>query len=118
MWLGNQPIAALVAFLDKRQSRFSPYLCGFDPAFAKFSPGNVLFAHSIRYSIQEGFREYDFLRGGESYKYMFGAINRFNKNFAIMPHGVLRVIERCDRLITRGITLVKQAVPTGASRDN
>jgi len=32
----------------------------------------ILHAHSIRYAIANGFKEYDFSQGNESYKYSFG----------------------------------------------
>jgi len=109
MWLGSQPMASLAAFIDKQKRKFAAYLCGFDQKFAKLSPGQVLFAYSIRYAIGEGFREYDFLRGGEEYKYMFGAVDRFNRNVVIKPRGLLRLIEGVDRRITKGIHHLRQA---------
>jgi len=109
MWLGDRPMATLAALIDKQKRRFATYLCGFDPEFAKFSPGQVLFAYSIRYAIRESFQEYDFLRGPEDYKYMFGAVDRFNANAFIKPKGLMRAIEGVDRRITRGIEHLKHA---------
>ncbi len=49
------------------------YNSGYDPEFSHWSPGWVLISHSIRNAIEGGARDYDFLRGNESYKYQFNA---------------------------------------------
>jgi CelD/BcsL family acetyltransferase involved in cellulose biosynthesis len=53
------------------------YNSGFDPAAgARLSPGMVLLARCIEDAIRTGFREYDFLRGRERYKYDLGGRDR------------------------------------------
>jgi CelD/BcsL family acetyltransferase involved in cellulose biosynthesis len=54
------------------------YLTGFDPAYSFESPGAILLAHAIEQTIAEGAREFHFLRGRESYKYGWGAVDRWN----------------------------------------
>lgn len=54
------------------------YLGGFDPEMTRFSPGAQLLDHAIRAALAEGVREFHFLRGGETYKYAWGAIDRLN----------------------------------------
>ena len=54
----------------------SLYLSGFDPSYARDSLGSVIIARSIARAIRAGRRHYDFLRGGEAYKYNWGARNR------------------------------------------
>lgn len=54
------------------------YLGGFDPAFGFESPGTVLMGHAIEEAIREGARELHLLRGRESYKYEWGAVDRWN----------------------------------------
>lgn len=49
------------------------YIGGWDPAFARVSPGGLLVEHAVREAIREGARTFDFLRGRESYKYAWGA---------------------------------------------
>ena len=44
----------------------------------RLSPGAQLLDHAIRAAISEGAREFHFLRGGESYKYLWGAVDRLN----------------------------------------
>ena len=55
------------------------YLTGFDPAFAHESPGTLLVGHAITEAQREGARELHFLRGRESYKYLWGARDRWNQ---------------------------------------
>jgi CelD/BcsL family acetyltransferase involved in cellulose biosynthesis len=53
------------------------YLGGFDPVFAFESPGTILLGHAIEQAVREGAREFHFLRGGEGYKYEWGAADRW-----------------------------------------
>jgi CelD/BcsL family acetyltransferase involved in cellulose biosynthesis len=55
------------------------YLNGLDPDFAYESPGTLLMAHAMREAVAEGAREFHFLRGGEAYKYGWGAVDRWNQ---------------------------------------
>jgi CelD/BcsL family acetyltransferase involved in cellulose biosynthesis len=52
------------------------YLGGFDPAVAKLGVGKIAIGESIRSSIEQGRRYYDFTRGAEAYKYWYGAVDR------------------------------------------
>ena len=54
------------------------YLGGFDPEMTRLSPGAQLLDYAIRAAIGEGVREFHFLRGGENYKYAWGAADRVN----------------------------------------
>jgi CelD/BcsL family acetyltransferase involved in cellulose biosynthesis len=54
------------------------YLSGFDPDFAELCPGAQIIAHAIEEAVREGVREFHFLRGGEAYKYSWGALDRRN----------------------------------------
>lgn len=49
----------------------SYYQAGRDPVAADDSVGFVLLTHTMREALNDGVREYRFLRGGESYKYRF-----------------------------------------------
>jgi len=56
--------------------RFYYYLGGFDPEYARISPGQVDDRPRDYASDCEGACEFDFLRGQEDYKYKWGATNR------------------------------------------
>lgn len=68
----GQPAAALFNF--DYNGRVWVYNSGLDPdAFGYLSSGVVLTARAIERAIDQGRREFDFLRGNETYKYRFGA---------------------------------------------
>lgn len=73
---GEKLIAVIYAFVSG--SRLFFYLGGYDPEFARLSPGTVLMALVIENAISNGFSEIDFLRGNEKYKYNWGARARTN----------------------------------------
>jgi CelD/BcsL family acetyltransferase involved in cellulose biosynthesis len=51
-------------------------LSGFDPDYARFSPGSVLVDLAISHALKEGESEFDFLVGGEPYKYFWASGER------------------------------------------
>lgn len=67
-------IAATVNFLYNNEILL--YNSGFNPDFSYLSPGLLLKAFIIKHSIEERKRRFDFLRGGERYKYNLGAKER------------------------------------------
>lgn len=74
--LGGAPAAAHHALLGG--CRVLLYLTGFDAARARESPGAILLGDLIEWALAQGWRELHFLRGGEGYKYAWGAVDRFN----------------------------------------
>jgi CelD/BcsL family acetyltransferase involved in cellulose biosynthesis len=72
--LDGQAIAAHYE-LRTRDNAFS-YIHGFDPNFASWSPGRILLAHVLEQARREGIRQFDLLRGRETYKYEWGAKDR------------------------------------------
>jgi CelD/BcsL family acetyltransferase involved in cellulose biosynthesis len=74
--VGNSTAAAYYGFTAKRTAY--AYLSGFDPEFAELSPGTQIVAHAIEEAVREGAEEFHFLRGGEAYKYAWGAVDRPN----------------------------------------
>lgn len=81
--VGGAPAAVLYAFA--RGDRWYNYLDGFDPARADMSPGTVLVAHAMQQAIADGQRDFDFLRGRESYKYAWGATDEPTYRLCISP---------------------------------
>jgi CelD/BcsL family acetyltransferase involved in cellulose biosynthesis len=74
--------AALYLFTHRRRAYY--YLGGFDPEFKNFSPGMLLIGEAIERAVLENAEEFDFLRGCESYKYGWGAVDRatFRRTFS------------------------------------
>jgi CelD/BcsL family acetyltransferase involved in cellulose biosynthesis len=74
---------AAVFFGFAARGRTYAYLEGFDPRFAKVSPGSVLVGMAIEGAIAEGMREFDFLRKREGFKYGWGSRDRTNYRLAM-----------------------------------
>lgn len=65
------------AFQIEHDGALLLYNSGFDPeAAGGMSPGMVLLTRCVEDAIRRGFREYDFLRGRERYKYDLGGRDR------------------------------------------
>jgi len=74
--LDGRIIATLYGLADRPGAaarRVYFYLGGFDPGAAALSPGALLLGHAIEEAVREGASAFDFLRGGEAYKYRWGA---------------------------------------------
>ena len=66
------------------------YMGGFDNQARKLRPGTALFALVIQRSIDAGYAKYDFLRGGEAYKYRWNAKDILTHRVTVYPHGKIR----------------------------
>lgn len=71
---GNTDVAS--AFQLEWNGSLLLYNSGYDPCYRRISPGLILLARCIEEAIGRGIREYDFLRGGERYKYDLGGVDR------------------------------------------
>jgi CelD/BcsL family acetyltransferase involved in cellulose biosynthesis len=74
LWIDGRRASGTLSFADG--DRWLLYNSGYDPEYRQQSVGLLLKAWSIRYAIENGFREYDFLRGDEAYKYDLGGRDR------------------------------------------
>jgi len=74
--IGGGMVAVYYGFVHG--GRAYAYLGGFDPDEPRLSPGAQIIGHAITEAIAEGAREFDFLRGGETYKYAWGAADRWS----------------------------------------
>lgn len=72
--LGGALAAVVLGLVDGDAVRY--YLGGFDPAHERRSPGTLAIAAAIEEAGRRGARLFDFLRGGEPYKYRLGARDR------------------------------------------
>jgi CelD/BcsL family acetyltransferase involved in cellulose biosynthesis len=78
----NGNLQAVMYCLLCRQRAYY-YLGGFNPDLGRFSLGTLLIAHALEDAIAQGAREFDFLRGDEPYKYLWGARNRENRRLLL-----------------------------------
>lgn len=74
LWVHDAVLAVYYGFAAKRTAY--AYLGGFDPSQSRLSPGMQIIAHAIEQACAEGAARFDFLRGGEGYKYAWGAADR------------------------------------------
>jgi len=87
-WAFNEGILQL-SFLTVNDKKAAGYLCfdyeniiwvynsGFRPDFQYYSPGWILLSYLIQHAINTGKTYFDFMRGDETYKYRFGAVDSF-----------------------------------------
>ena len=70
--LEDKPAAGVMCF--EFGSTTYLYNSGYDPRYRSLSVGLLSKAYSIGASIEKGMRQYDFLKGGEPYKFRLGGI--------------------------------------------
>jgi CelD/BcsL family acetyltransferase involved in cellulose biosynthesis len=78
--LEERIVTCYYGFMDARRTRKRAYyyLSGFDPALDKLSLGTLMIGYAIEEAVREGAAEFDFLRGREPYKYLWGARDTLN----------------------------------------
>jgi CelD/BcsL family acetyltransferase involved in cellulose biosynthesis len=72
--VGGETASGILCF--DYESRIWVYNSGINPAFLALSPGWVSMGQLIRWAIENGRQEIDFLRGDEKYKYQLGGVDR------------------------------------------
>lgn len=72
--LGDVNIASIL--LLKFNNQMLLYNSGYDPKFQRLAPGLILKTYAIKEAIEKGLKRFDFLRGGERYKYDLGGKER------------------------------------------
>jgi CelD/BcsL family acetyltransferase involved in cellulose biosynthesis len=89
----DKPISSLFGF--EYDSKYYAYLSGFDPAYYKYSPGNLLIMHVAEDCIRRKLKEYDFLRGNEFYKRSWASLIRKNIELKYMRRRIAPILEDC-----------------------
>jgi len=75
----DEPMAALYC-LEYNQRMYGG-LSGFDPGYSHYSVGNLILAKVLGECIQKKIKEFDFMKGGEPYKFRYTTMYRRNSNF-------------------------------------
>lgn len=78
---GDQRIAGYMNF--DYDNRIWAYNAGFNNAYASLSPGWLIMAELVRWCAENGRAVFDFMRGGEEYKYRFGGKDRYVERLTI-----------------------------------
>jgi CelD/BcsL family acetyltransferase involved in cellulose biosynthesis len=81
--VGGQKAAAYLSF--DYLNRIWVYNSGLNREFQNLSPGWVLLGHLLKWAIENGRSEFDFMRGDEDYKYRFGSKDRFVVRAVLTP---------------------------------
>lgn len=106
----GETVAALYGFLLGR--RFFYYQAGFDPAWKGKSVGMVLMAKCLQAAIEQGWSEFDFLRGPEEYKSHWTSDQRHTWQWTLSPPGVKPGLHRILSGLSRSSRrLAKQMFP-------
>jgi CelD/BcsL family acetyltransferase involved in cellulose biosynthesis len=91
-WLGlffltfnDKPVSVVYSY--EYNAKLYAYLCGFDPEYARYRPGHLVFKSLIKYAIDKKLNELDFLRGDEEYKSRWRTKVRNNLEFRIPKRG-------------------------------
>ena len=75
--VGDTTIAVLYCLSYK--GCVSAYLSGFDPVWARYSPGRQIAALAIRDAIEEGANLFDWMQGEDRYKYEWTDLQRVDR---------------------------------------
>ena len=81
---GSEPVGILYGF--RSEEAFAYFQSGWSPDWAAFNLGTALITKTIQRMHESGVTVFDFLRGPESYKYRFGAVDRIDSSF-LLPGG-------------------------------
>jgi CelD/BcsL family acetyltransferase involved in cellulose biosynthesis len=107
MWLDEVPVAAMYGL--EYNNVFYFYQSGFDSTYATHSVGLVMAGLAIKGAIERGVREFDFLHGNETYKYLWASAERELVRFEFFPpqaagsflNQLMQVRRALKRLFTR-----------------
>lgn len=88
--LNDKPVSAIYGF--KYRNKIFNYLTGYDPEYSEYHVGHLLFLYSIRSSIEAGMKEFDFMRGNESYKQQWNTQVRRNLEVRVIKRRLVPVV--------------------------
>jgi CelD/BcsL family acetyltransferase involved in cellulose biosynthesis len=80
------PVSSVYCY--EYNNKLYAYLCGFDPEYAEYRPGYLVFKKAIEYGINKGLKEFDFMRGSEEYKTRWKATVRNNYEYRVLKNNI------------------------------
>jgi hypothetical protein len=92
VWDGPRPVAAGAAFVDPVRGTFGLYLIGHDRRYDRHSPGKGIIGLMVRDAIERGYREFDFLRGGEAFKGSYADVAVPNRHWRLRRPSLRNVL--------------------------
>lgn len=103
VYAGDRVVATHFGFFHDQ--RFIWYKPSFDPELSNLGPGEVLLKYLIAAAAEEGALEFDFTRGGESFKQRFATVTR--NNYVISRRPLLQRLRSAAGRVRR--MLLKQS---------
>jgi len=67
----DEPVSSIYGY--EYNKKLYAYLSGFDPDYAMYRPGHLAIKNLLRYGVEKELKEFDFLRGNEEYKTIWGS---------------------------------------------
>tara|TARA_R110000850_G_scaffold207058_1_gene333295 strand:+ start:1920 stop:3089 length:1170 start_codon:yes stop_codon:yes gene_type:complete len=83
--LGDEEITLASDLSFTRGGRFYGFMMAYNPTARRYSPGSCLLSFHLDRLIKEGVRVFDFLGGGETYKYRFSTDQYFVRSVSLFP---------------------------------
>lgn len=77
--LNDEPVAAQYCLEYKQRVHYG--LGGFNPVYSQYSVGNIIIAKVLEECIKNNIKEYDFMKGDESYKFCWSS--KYRRNMGI-----------------------------------
>jgi CelD/BcsL family acetyltransferase involved in cellulose biosynthesis len=84
LWDGQNPIAAIAAFLDDKTKTVTAYTSAYNVDYYRYSPGMIMMGFCIRFAIDNKYDIFDFGSGTEDYKSHFGPEQKFDQNITLV----------------------------------
>jgi CelD/BcsL family acetyltransferase involved in cellulose biosynthesis len=112
LFAARRPVASVYGVVHG--GKFLYYQSGYDPAWASKSVGLVLLARTVQDAFAEGLREFDFLRGNESYKAQWARAERWTIQMRLWrgPRG--KAVRAAQQAALLARESVKAALPRRA----
>jgi CelD/BcsL family acetyltransferase involved in cellulose biosynthesis len=88
MMAGDSLVSYRLGFL--RDGVFYDWNTSYDPDLFELSPGKIHLAHILKYAVDQGFREFNFMRGDEDYKRIWSTGHTTNRAL-VLPLPTMRM---------------------------
>lgn len=84
--------AGAIEYCFSYRDTVAAFQTAYDPKWGRYGPGRRVVAEAIRIAIEEGAHRFDFLRGNEPYKEVWGAVPEFDERIWMPASPLGRVI--------------------------
>jgi CelD/BcsL family acetyltransferase involved in cellulose biosynthesis len=113
-------VLAAMQYAVEWNGAFWLFKVGYDEAFAKCSPGQLLMHHTLRYAVDRGLESYEFLGSAESWTQRWTTAERSTVRIAVFPFrpaGMFTLGREVVRSVRRKVGLRLEAHRKARARD-